>query len=218
LGSLSFSPEREMMRRDDFLHTDDAFFQQVARRCPVGYLSLITADGYPRSIALNFAAKDQAVYFHGALAGEKFDLLSSGVPVGFTMARELSYIPSNWTGPEYACPATQLFKSVEIKGRCAVVSDLSEKALGLQVLMEKYQPEGSFRPIKADEKMYLKALQQTGVFRVDVESWAGKSRLFQDKPETFLEKVISKLEERGLPVDLETVVEMRRIPAGGNSE
>ncbi len=196
------------MRRDDFLRTDDAFFQQVAQRCPVGYLSLITEDGYPRSVALNFAAVGEALYFHGALVGEKFEIISAAGQAGFTMAWELSYIPSNWIGPEYACPATQLFKSVEIKGRCAVVSDPVEKALGLQALMEKYQPKGSFRPFHAEEKIYRKAMAQTGVFRVDGDSWAGKVRLYQEKPQAFQEKIISKLKERGLPIDLDTIIEM----------
>ncbi len=205
------------MRRSDFLHTDTKFFQQVALQCPVGHLVLITHDGYPRSIALNFVALDQAVYFHGALAGEKFELINSGGPVGFTMAWELSYIPSNWTGPDYACPATQLFKSVEIKGRCVVVSDLEEKALALQALMQKHQPEGHHRPILPDEKIYQKALQHTGVFRVDVESWTGKARLFQEKPQDFKDKVILKLEERGLPMDHDTIVQMREVPPGWSS-
>jgi uncharacterized protein len=196
------------MRRDVYLRTDDAFFQQVARRSPVGYLSLITDDGYPRSVALNFVAVGEALYFHGALAGEKFEIISAAGQTGFTMAWELSYIPSNWIGPEYACPATQLFKSVEIKGRCVVVSDPVEKVLGLQALMEKYQPEGNFRPFHAEEKIYRKALIQTGVFRVDVDSWAGKVRLYQEKPQDFQEKIINKLKERGLPIDLDTIIEM----------
>ena len=197
------------MRRDDFLRTDDVFFEKVARLCPVGYLGLITADGFPRSVALNFAASGNKLYFHGALAGEKFDLIDGQSPAGFTMARELSYIPSNWIGPQYACPATQLFMSVEIKGRCSEVTVPEEKALGLQVLMEKFQPAGSFKPIMADEKIYLKALRQTGVFRVDVESWTGKERLYQEKPLDFKQKIIGKLQERGLPIDLETILEMK---------
>jgi uncharacterized protein len=196
------------MRRSDFLHTDDELFQEVARHCQVGYLGLVTAEGFPRSVALNFVAIGKNIYFHGALAGEKFGIITGGVKAGFTMARELSYIPSNWTGPRYACPATQLYKSVEIKGRCVEVEDLSEKAGALQALMKKHQPEDSFVGITADEKIYRKALRQTGVFRVDVESWTGKVRLFQEKPTAFRKKIMEKLEQRGLPGDRETLEEM----------
>ena len=201
------------MRRDDFLYNGDDFFQDVARHCQVGYLGLVTKGGYPRSIALNFAAVGKALYFHGALAGEKFDLISGGCTAGFTMAWELSYIPSNWIGPDYACPATQLFKSVEIKGRCVEVTDLAEKALGLQALMKKHQPDESFRPITADEKIYRKVLQETGVFRVDVDSWQGKARVYQEKPAGFQAKIVEKLKQRGLPVDEATVLEMEKIQA-----
>ncbi len=199
------------MRRSDFLNTDDAFFQQVAHRSQVGYLGLVTSEGYPRSVALNFVAVEQSIYFHGALAGEKFDLICGGEKVGFTMAWELSYIPSNWLGKEYACPATQMFKSVEIKGRCVVVEDVDEKARGLQALMEKHQPEGLFRPIAAGEKMYRKALEETGVFRVDADSWTGKARLFQEKSEAFQVKLTEKLAERGLAIDGDTILELRKM-------
>jgi len=199
------------MRRDDFLREDAEFFQEVAERCQVGYLGLITEAGIARSVALNFVAVDEAIYFHGASAGEKFEILSKNPPVGFTMAWELSYIPSNWIGPEYACPATQLFKSVEIEGRGLVVDDLQEKALALQALMEKHQPGDTFRKITGDEKIYLKALAGTGVFRVDVESWAGKVRLYQEKPRRFQEAIVEKLKERGTEVDKDTIFEMGRI-------
>ena len=59
------------MRRDDFLREDVEFFQEVAERCQVGYLGLITKAGIARSVALNFVVVDEAIYFHGALAGEK---------------------------------------------------------------------------------------------------------------------------------------------------
>ncbi len=144
------------MRRDQFQHQDDQFFLEVAHKSQVGYLALNTDDGYPRSVALNFVALNDAIYFHGALAGEKFEVFSQSPKVGFTMAWELSYIPSNWTGPLYACPATQLFKSVEIRGTAFVVQDVTEKALALQALMEKHQDPGTFRKIDPEDKIYLK--------------------------------------------------------------
>ncbi len=198
------------MRRDDFLQQDEEFFQEVAHRSQVGYLGLITEEGFPRSIALNFVAVQENLYFHGALAGQKYDLLTKSPLVGFTMAWELSYIPSNWTGPDYACPATQLFKSVEVYGRGAVVEDGIEKAIALQALMLKHQPEDSFREITQDEKIYRKALAGTGVFRIDRESWAGKVRLFQEKPRNFQDKIIAKLKDRKSEIDLMTIVEIEK--------
>ncbi|MCP4290220.1 MAG: pyridoxamine 5'-phosphate oxidase family protein [bacterium] len=199
------------MRRDQFQHQDDQFFLEVAHKSQVGYLALYTDDGYPRSVALNFVALNDAIYFHGALAGEKFEVFSQSPKVGFTMAWELSYIPSNWTGPLYACPATQLFKSVEIRGTAFVVQDVTEKALALQALMEKHQDPGTFRKIDPEDKIYKKVLGETGVFRVKPDSWTGKMRLFEEKPREFLEAIINKLREQGSAVDLETVRQMERI-------
>ncbi len=199
------------MRRGDFLRTDPEFFALVAKRCQVGYLGLVTEEGYPRSVALDFVAIGETIYFHGALAGEKHDLISAGGKVGFTMARELSYIPSSWSGPRYACPATHLFQSVEIKGRCKPVRESDEKARALQALMEKYQPEGGHDPIRAGEKIYRKALEETGVFRLDSDSWTGKWRLFQEKTREFQTRIRERLAERDAPLDRITLAEMEKL-------
>lgn len=196
------------MRRKDFLRTEPSFFQEVARRCPVGYLGLLTPGGFPRSVALNFAACEDRIYFHGALAGQKFQILDQKPAVGFTMAWELSTIPSSWIGPRYACPATQLFQSVEIQGAAEVVIDRAEKAAGLQALMEKYQPEGGFDPIEPTAALYQKTLVETGVFRITAQSWTGKERLYQEKPEAFRRKIMAHLKERGRPLDLLTIAAM----------
>lgn len=199
------------MRRADFLRTDPEFFALVAERCSVGILGLVTEEGYPRSVAMDFVASGETIYFHGARAGEKHALISAGGKVGFTMVRELSYIPSTWSGPRYACPATHLYQSVEIKGHCREVKASDEKARALQALMLKYQPEGGFDAIRHGEKIYRKALEETGVFRVDADSWTGKWRLFQEKNAEFRARIVAKLKERDEPLDRLTVAEMEKL-------
>lgn len=198
------------MRRSELTAEGPAFYSEVARDCAVGYLALVTADGRPRSIALNFAALDGDIVFHGALDGEKHALMQAGPRAGFTMVKEYSFIPSYWSAPDHACPATHFFKSVEVSGRALVVDDPAYKARALQALMEKMQPEGCHVPIDHALPMYRGALQKVGVFRVVNEAWTGKAKFGQNEPARIRRIFVEKLRERGAPIDLLTAAEIER--------
>jgi len=198
------------MRRDELANQDPALFAELAAAVEVGELALVTAAGSPRVIPLNFAAVGGTVYFHGALAGEKYELCrGGGAPCSFAMTRPYSLIPSHWTAPRYACPATHFFKSVEIRGRCDLADDPAEKARALQALMEKYQPEGRFDPITPDDPVYAKALAGVGVFRVR-GPWTGKVKFGVNEPAALRRRWLEKLRERGEPRDLATALEIEK--------
>jgi nitroimidazol reductase NimA-like FMN-containing flavoprotein (pyridoxamine 5'-phosphate oxidase superfamily) len=196
------------VRRNELSSTDLALFRDLADTCEVGYLALVTAAGYPRAISLNFAAVGETIYFHGAQGGEKFNLIQSSPQAGFSIVKAYSYIPSFWSAPRYACPATQFFKSVEIKGICSPVEDPAEKARGLMALMVKHQPEGNYDPIDPAVPIYAKALDGVGVFRVVPDSWTGKVKFGQNEPEKLRRIFVEKLRERGGPMDEETAREV----------
>jgi len=198
------------VRRSELESDDRALFAELADTCEVGFLSLVTASGYPRAIALNFAAIGETIYFHGALEGEKFELILATPRVGFTIVKAYSYIPSTWSAPRYACPATQFFKSIEIKGTCSVVDDPAEKGRGLGALMAKHQPEGGFDPIDPGVPVYAKALEGVGVFRVVPDSWTGKVKFGQNEPEKLRRIFVEKLRERGGIMDEETAREIEQ--------
>jgi uncharacterized protein len=193
------------MRRDEFQNDDPALFEEVVTACLEGFLALNSSEGFPRAVAVNFAAGDGCLYFHGALAGDKYDRVIADDRVGFTMARPYSLTPSDWaTSNGSACPATQLYVSVEVTGRCSLVEDRIEKAIGLQALMEKYQPEGGYRPISHEDSRYDRSIAGVGVFRVDIQGWTGKIRLAQNQSEASRRDLIERLRQRGRPLDLET--------------
>lgn len=196
------------MRRSELESSDGALFADLAASCEVGYLSLVTSTGYPRAIALNFAAIGETIYFHGSLEGEKFELILTKPRAGFTIVKPYSYIPSTWSAPRYACPATQFFKSIEIKGVCSAVEDPFEKARALGALMDKHQPEGGFDPIDPSVPVYAKALDGVGVFRVVPDSWTGKVKFGQNEPEKLRRIFVEKLRERDGVMDEETAREI----------
>jgi len=196
------------MKKDVLACQDPALFAELAQTCEVGYLSLVTAEGYPRTIPLNFVAIDQTIYFHGARSGEKYERITADGVCGFSMVQPLAYIPSHWVSPQNGCPATQLFKSVEIKGRCTVVEDTAEKARALQALLIKHQPAATFRSFTDHTEAYAAAIGEVGIFRVDADSWTGKVKLGQNNTASRRALLRERLTERGAPVDLLTVKEM----------
>ena len=64
------------MRRKELAATEPEFFATVAGRAPVGYLALPLPGGDLRAVALDFAAVGQSIYFHGATAGQKYDVIA----------------------------------------------------------------------------------------------------------------------------------------------
>lgn len=218
------------MRRNSFLSNDPALLEELARSCAEGYLALAPRSGatgpdgsgarpaFPRAIPVNFALQAEEIVFHGALAGDKFERIGAGTPAGFTLARPLAVIPSHWSEDGgSACPATQLYLSVEAYGRCVRVDEPIAQVRALQALMEKYQPEGGYRPLDADDPGYRVPLQATGVFRLEIEAWTGKVRLGQEKPPAVRRHWIDRLRARGLQTDQETADRIARTLAAENS-
>ena len=201
--------KRELTERDRL----EALLSEIGH----GTLASVGPDGWPVLRPLNFVLHDGAVYFHGAHKGEKMDVLADDDRVSFLAVKDYSIIPSFFTDPERACPATQYFRSVLARGRASVVDDPEEKALVLQALMEKLQPEGGFVPITADDPLYNSDIKGTAIIRMDVDEMVGKENLAQDQASTLRDSVETGLEERGTPLDAETLTAMRRCPVHGEA-
>jgi nitroimidazol reductase NimA-like FMN-containing flavoprotein (pyridoxamine 5'-phosphate oxidase superfamily) len=191
-------------------HYSDQLFDLISRRTNVGYLGIATADGYPRTVPVNFISVGNRIYFHGAASGEKHDALADGQKVTFCIAVPYSMIPSYWRSPDYACPASQFFESVLIRGRGVVVVDRNEKAAALQALMDKDQPEGGFRRVDPADSLYARAIEEVAIFRIDPDRIDIRTK-FGDHltPETRC-RIIEKLKERNLGSDQATAHEMER--------
>ena len=197
------------MRRTDYEMSERVRMEQLLATATHGYLGTVRADGWPMVVPLNFVFADERIYFHGATEGEKMEAVARDDRVTFTVVEEFSLVPSHFRDPRYACPATQYYKAVMVRGRARVVEEAPEKARALQALMEKLQPEGGYVPITADEPLYRKSLRTTAVVAVEVEEMTGKFMFGQNLPTAKREEVATRLEARGCPIDHATVEAMR---------
>ncbi len=198
------------MRRYPFKVEDPKTLEWIMTHCDVGYLGIVDPMGYPRSVPLNFVYTDQKVIFHGALDGEKFEILRSEPKVTFTTSIAYSIIPSYWMTKDYACPASTFYKSVTIHGVGRILEDMEDKARFFNLFMEKYQPEGGYRPIDVEDAMYRKALQETGVFTIETSHVDVKCKFGQHLSAEKREHLISKLEERNKGMDQDTADEIKK--------
>jgi nitroimidazol reductase NimA-like FMN-containing flavoprotein (pyridoxamine 5'-phosphate oxidase superfamily) len=193
------------VRRKVFESRDAALFQDILARAQIGELGLVDEDGYPRIVPVNFAYVQGAIYFHGALAGEKFDLLKKNPKATFLAYQAFSPIPSTVLSRDgSACPATIFYRSAYAKGRGQLVEEKAEKALALQRLMEKDQPEGGYLDFLQNLDFYESALKSVGIFKVSVESFSVKDKFAQNKTPEQKAELVAFLERRGSPIDLET--------------
>lgn len=142
----------------------------------VGRISSIDENGFPQIIPMNFVFLNDAIYVHSHVKGEKLDNISRNSKVGFEVDRELEFLPSYFEDPNDASLADTLYISVVIKGIASFVTDREEKTLALNGLMEKYQPEGQYDPIKSD----MQVLDVVTVIKVTTQTIHGKYKIGQN--------------------------------------
>jgi uncharacterized protein len=202
------------LRRKEFEVEDKSRMEEVLRGAEIGYLAFNGPDGWPRVTALNFAY-DGRILWHGAVAGERFECLKRDPRASFFAVTLQTYLPSYFLFEEDASGASVAFQSVAVRGRCRFIEDPAEKCTVLNLLMEKYQPEGRYRRLSPEEEMYNKVLRMTGVFALTPETMTGKFKFAQQKSEEDRRQIAAKLRERGNPSDLLVAEEVLRTLGEG---
>ena len=167
----------------------------------VGRISSIDENGFPQTIPMNFVFLNDAIYMHSHLKGEKLDNISRNNKVGFEADRELEFLPSYFEDPHDASMADTLYISVVIKGIGSFVTDREEKTLALNGLMEKYQPEGQYDPIKSD----MQVLDAVTVIKVTPQTIHGKYKIGQNMNPTDRMDLAQKILKRNSPSAKQTL-------------
>jgi ribosomal protein S18 acetylase RimI-like enzyme/predicted FMN-binding regulatory protein PaiB len=195
----------ESMRRPEFAMTH-AQALDFLKQAEVLHLAFTRPDGAPVLRTLNAAVSDDWLFFHGAPAGEKAQSLGRAVVV--QAEQVLATVPSYFSDPEKACPATTFFRSVQAHGTLERITDPRVKADALQRIMERYQPEGGHVPIDFDNPLYQNAIRGVLVLGVRTSNLTGKAKLGQNKQPLEVQNIMDRLWQRGKPGDPSTVALM----------
>ena len=166
-----------------------------------GRIASIDDNGFPQIIPMNFVFINDAIYMHSHIRGEKLDNIKRNQKVGFEVDKSLEFLPSYFSDPADASLADTLYISVIIKGNAGIVSDKEEKTNALNGLMEKYQPEGGYEPIRSD----MDVLKEVEVIKIVPESLRGKYKIGQNMDMKSRIDLAKKIFERNTPTSKETL-------------
>jgi GNAT superfamily N-acetyltransferase len=198
--------------RKEIYRMDRAAAVALLARAPHVRLATTTTAGEPVLRTMHAVVVDGALTFHAAAAGEKLETIGRAVVIA---AEEvITSIPSYFVDPERACPATSYYLSAQLHGRIERIDDLAAKARVLTALMAKYQPEGGFRTIDAQDRRYRGELRGILVLAVPLERVDGKAKLGQNRSPEVLGGVLGHLWRRGGPGDLRAIDLVRDANAG----
>lgn len=168
---------------------------QFLNQQETGRICSIDKDGYPQIIPMNFVYTNDAIYMHSHTKGEKLENIKKNSKVGFEVDQSLEFLPSYFTDPKDASQADTLYISVVIKGVGSIVNDRNEKAMALNSLMKKYQPEGGYESIKPD----MGVVDEVAIIKIVPNMMRGKYKVGQHLDKVTRLDIAKKLIEKNSP-------------------
>jgi hypothetical protein len=164
-------------------------------------ISSIDKEGFPQIIPMNFVFLNNSIYMHSHIKGEKIENIKRNSKVGFEVDKNLEFLPSYFFDPEDASLADTFYISVVIKGEACLVGNNEEKVLALNGLMEKYQPEGQYKPMRED----MDVLDATAVIKIIPKEMNGKYKIGQNMNKEERTELAMKIRDRNSKTSRETL-------------
>jgi uncharacterized protein len=190
-----------MIFHDDYTRVPAAELERFVETQELGRLVTVGADGTPHVGLYPFVREGDVVDLHLVREDELAVDLKARPRCVFEVDEVLGVIPSYWVHAEYAGAATAYHRTVIFECRATVIEDPAAVAAQQVRLLGRYQPEGGFRAVAADDPLYLGALHRLAAVRLRVERTRVKFKLGQNRPAEARRRVIAELRKRGRPTD-----------------
>lgn len=163
---------------------------------------LVTAGASGPHIGLYpFTYGAAAIEIHLVRTDEQVVDLKAQARCLFEVDEVLGTIPSHWVDPENAIYATAYHRTVIFECVARVFEDAVVLAEQQGRLLQRYQPEGRFRPVTADDPMYKAPLNHLAAVRLDVQRTRVKFKLAQNRTPESRRRIIAALRQRNRPND-----------------
>lgn len=151
---------KNMRRKDREISRQEAI--EILDAAEYGVLSTVDRNGQPYGIPLSYVYKDNAIYFHCAVDGQKLDNIRDNAKVSFCITGKTTVLPESFG---------TLYESAVVSGTASEVFD-AERHRALVWLLEKYCAdfiEGGLQYIELKNPV-------TKVIKIEISQLSGKAR------------------------------------------
>lgn len=158
-------PKNTPMRRKDRQVTDEDAIRFILMNQEVLHLGLPDSDRIyvvPVNYAFTYEGRHLALYFHGAKAGLKYDILKTNPQVGFCIDGDQVVIPDERDASRF----TTHYKSVIGSGRVSMIQEREEAKKAFSLFMKHYSPR--------DWDITDAMAERAAIFRLDAEEFQVK--------------------------------------------
>lgn len=193
------------MRRKDFIFEDRKEMEIMLNKIEFGVMAI--PDKIPYAVPISFCYKDNEIYFHGAMAGRKHEILKNNPEVSFTASKVYSYIPSSFLNGKMT--PTQFFFSIFIEGKFEVVNDFEKKKKILCELVKKYEPENI--NMSMDKGQFKGSEIHTFVGIIKIYNMTAKAKFGQNMSDSDINIIINDLKNRNAKIDIETIEMINKL-------
>lgn len=150
---------REMRLKDQQLSQQET--EDILKNATNGTLA-INGDGpYPYSVPISFVLVGNKIYFHGAIEGQKHDLIKKDGHVSMSVVALDDVQPAKFT---------TFYKSAIVYGKARILTDDADIQKAMEATVEKYSPgklEGGRKFIAAQKRNLC-------VYELEIEHITGK--------------------------------------------
>ncbi len=175
----------------------DAAIDAFLHETPLGRLVSASPDGVPHIGLYPFWQGDGIVELHLHRDDEQLVDLAANDRCVFEVDEVLAVVPSYWVHPENAVMATAYHRSVIFDCTATTTADPEVLADQQRRILQRYQPEGRYRPVEASDPMYRGMIGMLVAVRLAVSRRRAKFKLAQNRTPELRAKVVRELRARG---------------------
>lgn len=190
-----------MMYYSEYSEIADADVDAFVRTQEMGRLVTVSEAGTPQIGLYPFVYSGDSIEIHLHRADDQIAALERHARCVFEVDEVLATIPSYWLDPENAVMATAYHRTVVFECDASVSADAALLAKQQMEMLARYQPEGGYREVTADEVIYRGALNHIRAVSLRIVARKAKFKLAQNRRVDQRANVIAALRRRGRPND-----------------
>lgn len=196
---------------------DDAEWKAFLATHDFGQL-VVHAEPWPLLAPTHYVLDGDRALMHYARDNPVLAALRARPQAVLTVIGDYAYVPGRWnageeSAPEHGVP-TSYYAAVHLRGEARVVDSPDENARILNLLLDRFEPEGGVLRMTPDDPRVPQLAAIRGV-ELRIRDVQAKFKYGGNRPPQHRRNVADRLAERGGPLDAEVREQvLRRLPPG----